>query len=148
MSALRLAAEPKNTKPDPDFDVSEAVLASMELGVKSITWEMMKQELVKDKNYADLSTWITSGCQGPSEELPPHVRLYWKLRNDLHCVEYVAMLNDRTIILVKMRQKVLEVLHSAHQGFLSMGLRAEQSVFWPNILERSRKGKTRMQYMQ
>ena len=37
MSALRLAAEPKNTKPDPDFDVSEAVLASMELGVKSIT---------------------------------------------------------------------------------------------------------------
>merc|ERR1711888_407531 len=38
-------------------------------------------------------------------------------------------------------QKVLEVLHSAHQGVLSMGLRAEQSVFWPNIwkdLERVR----------
>ena len=36
MSALRLAAEPKNKKPDPDLDVStEAVLASMELGVKS-----------------------------------------------------------------------------------------------------------------
>ena len=108
----------------------------MELGVKSIMWDMMKQEFLKDKTYADLSSWITSG-----EDLPPHIKSYRKLRNDLHCVEYVPMFNDRTIILVDMRQKVLEVLHSAHQGVLSMGLRAEQSVFWPNIwkdLERVR----------
>ena len=99
----------------------------MELGVKSITWEMMKQELVKDKTYADLSTWITSGCQGPSEELPPHVRLYWKVRNDLHCVEYVPMFNDKTIIPVNMWQKVLEVLHSAHQGVLSQAVQLKSS---------------------
>ena len=59
MSALRLAAEPKYTKPDPDFDVSNAVLASMELGVRSITWDMVKKVLVKDKTYSDLTSWIT-----------------------------------------------------------------------------------------
>ena len=42
MSALRLAAEPKNTNPDPDLDVSDAVLASMELGIRSIMWDMGK----------------------------------------------------------------------------------------------------------
>ena len=63
MSALRLAAEPKHKKPDLDIDVSNAVLASMELGVRSITWDMVKKKFVKDKTYSDLSSWITSGCQ-------------------------------------------------------------------------------------
>ena len=43
------------------------------------------------------------------------------------------MFNDRTIIPTGMRYQVLEVLHSAHQGVYSMGLRAEESVFWPNL---------------
>ena len=96
-------------------------------------WDMVKKELVKDKTCNDLSSWITSGCQGPVEDLPSHIKPYWKLRNDLHCVEYVPMFNDRTIIASGMRQQILEVLHSAHQGVYSMGLRAEESVFWPNL---------------
>ena len=130
---MRLAAEPKNTKPYPDLDVSAEMMASMELGIRSITWDMVKQELLKDKTYSDLSSWITSRCKGPTEDLPPHIKPYWKLRNNLHCVEYVPMFNDRTIIPTGMRQQVLEVLHSAHQGVYSMGLRAEESVFWPNL---------------
>ena len=98
MSALRLTAEPKNMKPDPDLDVSDAVLVSMELGIWTITWDMVKQELLKDKTYSDLSSWITSGCKGPTEDLPPHIKPYWKLRNGLHCVEYIHIFNDRTII--------------------------------------------------
>ena len=94
---------------------------------------MVKQQLLKDETYSDLSSWITSGCKGPTEDLPPHIKPYWKLRNDLHCVEYVPMFNDRTIIPTSMRKQVLEVLHSAHQGVYSMGLRAEDSVFWPGL---------------
>ena len=41
MYTLRLAAEPINTKPDPDLDVSDLLLASMELGIQSITWDMV-----------------------------------------------------------------------------------------------------------
>ena len=114
MYALRVNST--NSKPDPDLDVSDAVLASMELGIQSITWDMVKQQLLKDETYSNLSSWITSGCKGPTEDLPPHIKPYWKLRNDLHCVEYVPMFNDRTIIPTSMRKQVLEVLHSAHQG--------------------------------
>ena len=96
-----------NSKPDPDLDVSDAVLASMELGIRSITWDMVKQQLLKDETYSDLSSWITSGCKGPTEDLPPHIKPYWKLRNDLHCVEYVPMFNDRTIIPTSMRKQVI-----------------------------------------
>ena len=33
------------TLPDPSMDVSECLLASMELGVKSVSWAMVKNEL-------------------------------------------------------------------------------------------------------
>merc|ERR1711891_99612 len=117
MYALRINST--NSKADPDLDVSDALLASMELG-----------------NSAS-----TSGCKGPLEELPPHIQPYWKLRNDLHCVDYVPMYNGRTIIPTNLQKQALEVLHSAHQGVLSMGLRAEDSVYWPGLwkdLERVR----------
>ena len=47
--------------PDHELDVSENVLASMQLGVSSVTWDMV--ELNKDKEYAELARWIDSGCQ-------------------------------------------------------------------------------------
>ena len=34
--------------PDPDIDVSECLLASMELGVKFVSWAMFKNELSGD----------------------------------------------------------------------------------------------------
>ena len=43
------------------------------------------------------------------------------------------MLLDRTIIPKSLRREVLSTLHSAHQGTLSMGLRAEQVVYWPGM---------------
>ena len=43
------------------------------------------------------------------------------------------MYADRTIIPKRLREEVKQTLHAGHQGVLSMGLRAEESVFWPNI---------------
>ena len=37
------------TMPDPEFDISGHMRASMQLGIKSITWDMVKQELRRDK---------------------------------------------------------------------------------------------------
>ena len=39
----------------------------------------------------------------------------------------VPMLDERTVVPLKLRGQVLETLHSAHQGVLGMWLRAEQS---------------------
>ena len=45
------------------------------------------------------------------------------------------MNGERIIIPPSLRQAVLEILHSAHQGVLGMGLRATQSVYWPGLWE-------------
>ena len=130
---VRMTMGAESTMPDPAMDVSGCMLASMELGVRSVSWDMVKSELVDDGEFRDLSDWISGGCVGPPDCLPGYIRQYWRVRDKLRLVERVPMLEDRTVIPVKLRKQVLQTLHSAHQGVLSMGLRAEQSVYWPGF---------------
>jgi hypothetical protein len=89
---------------------------------------MVKTELSVDGEFKDLTDWISGGCTGPPEMLPDHIRQCWRVRDKLRLVESVPMLDDRTVVPKKLRGPVLETLHSAHQGVLGMGLRAEQAV--------------------
>ena len=102
----------------------------MQLGVSSVTWEMVANELHKDKEYAALARWIDSGCQ---ETSLPHLKQYLRVKRNLRNADGVPMNGDRVIIPTSLRQAVLEILHSAHQGVLGMGLRAAQSVYWPGL---------------
>ena len=43
------------------------------------------------------------------------------------------MFKDRVVIPISLWNKILQSLHSAHQGVSSMLARAEDSVFWPGI---------------
>ena len=45
----------------------------------------------------------------------------------------VPILYDRTVVPLKLRGQVLDILHSAHQGVLGIGLRAEQAVYCPGF---------------
>ena len=42
----------------------------------------------------------------------------------------VVILDDRTVIPKRLRERVLDCFHSAHQGVSQMFSRAEHSVFW------------------
>ena len=46
LGAIRATMSGEFTLPDPSMDVSECLLASMELGVKSVSWAMVKNEFV------------------------------------------------------------------------------------------------------
>ena len=39
---------------DPTLDASGTLLASMELGVKSVSWNMVRSELTRDSQFKDL----------------------------------------------------------------------------------------------
>ena len=60
--------------PDPELDVSGFMLASIELGIKSVSWEMVKMELSKDREFQDLAYWITGGCSVPPESLTDYIK--------------------------------------------------------------------------
>ena len=114
----------------------------MDYSMRSIIWEMVKDELAADEKFSDLADWIQRGCSGPGESLSTHIKPFWRTKLSLHCEDGVPMFADRTIIPKRLREEVKQTLHAGHQGVLAMGLRAEESVFWPNIwydLERVRQ---------
>ena len=43
LAALRTVVERKYSAPDPELDVSDVVIASMELGIRSVSWEVVKK---------------------------------------------------------------------------------------------------------
>ena len=103
LASLRTVLDKKHTAPDPELDVSDAVIASMELGIRSVSWEMVKKELQTDAKYKDLSTWIHEGCTGPASTLPLHIKPFWRLRGNLRCTDGVPMFDERTIVPESLR---------------------------------------------
>ena len=97
LASLRAVLDEKYTAPDPELDVSDAVIASMELGIRSVSWEMVKKELQNDAKFGDLSTWIQKGCIGPATTLPLHIKPFWKLRGNLRCTDSVPVFDESTI---------------------------------------------------
>jgi hypothetical protein len=45
---------------------------------------------------------------GPPEVLPDHIRQYWRVKAMLRLVDVVPMLDDRTVVPIKLRDQFLE----------------------------------------
>ena len=93
--------------PDPELDVSGFMLASIELGIKSVSWEMVNMELSKDREFQDLADWITGGCLEPPESLTDYIKQFRRVRHLLRVMDSNTKGAEET---------VLETLHSTHQG--------------------------------
>ena len=118
LDAVRAGMSPEQTMPDPDLEVLGRLLASMELRIKSVSWDMVKRELTNSREFQDLGDWIIGGGAGPHESFPDYGKQFWRFREKMRVMDMVPMMGERTVILKGLRR---QVLHSAHQGVLSMG---------------------------
>ena len=122
---------------------------------RAITWEIVKQETQSDDSLRQLVILINSLFPDDRSNMPPDLLPYWKVRNNLYMLDGVILMNDqvlipsplrenvteslingtgtRILIPLRLRQEVLQSLHSAHQGVGSMCERARAAVYWPGI---------------
>ena len=125
---LLATVESDSEQIDEDF-----LVGSVQPTLKPVTWSDIKRAAVLDNNYQDLVRQVKQGFPQNKAELPEHLRPFWKKRDSLHLVENVVLHGDRIVIPEQNRNRILEVLHSSHQGTTGMLLRAESSMFWPNM---------------
>jgi hypothetical protein len=131
--ALARVTDGSKSAPDAPMDGTDAVLGSMEVGVRAVTWGRVKEAVEKDPESQKLAGWIEAGCPGHLADLQDGMKPYWKVRTRLGMQDGVPMYGDRVIVPGKLRQEVLDTLHSAHQGVYGMMLRAAQAVYWPGF---------------
>ena len=76
---------------------------------------------------------IYEGFPDVPSELGTEIRQYHQYREHLVKYDGVILYKDRVVIPPALRERVLQTLHSAHQGVSMMTTRAEGFFFWPGM---------------
>ena len=102
-----------DSESSPDFkvDVSENGIASIQIGASCITWEMAADVLHHDKEYSELARWIAAGCRDSITTLNA---VSWGKEN----LRTIDVNGDGAVIPISLKESILKILHSAHQGVL------------------------------
>ena len=111
----------------------DALVGSVMPALKPVTWSDVREASKTDTEYQELVRIIVRGFPSRKEDLTPALQIFFKCRDKLRLVENVILFGDRILIPALLRPRLLEVLHSSHQGSTGMLLRAEASMFWPNM---------------
>ena len=101
--------------------------------VKSVTWDAIRLAMASDPSMLALLEVIEGGFPDKRNDMSPDLLQYHQFRDALTSFDGVALYRDRVVIPPSLRNQVLQVLHSAHQGVTQMCSRAESSVFWPGM---------------
>ena len=121
-----------NNHDDMD-DSTDLLLASVGHNTSTNTWDIVNRFTKDNETSHSLTKWIMAGCPGPVSALPEKVKLFWRVRDQLRVHDGVPMMSERIIVPEKLRPRVLETLHSAHQGVYTMMIRAQDTVYWPGL---------------
>ena len=101
--------------------------------IQSVTWRDVQLATNSDHTMIQLYDLIEDGLPDKRDEWPEDIRHYYRFREELSCFDDVILYRDRVVIPPPLRSRVLESLHSAHQGVSQMTSRAESSFFWPGM---------------
>ena len=99
----------------------------------SILWQEVVSITIADPLLFKLASTIEHGFPIKQCELSSDLLPYWPIRASLEIESGVVWCKGRIIVPESLRPRVLEILHSAHQGVSSMEDRARTIVYWPGM---------------
>ncbi len=99
----------------------------------SISWKDVDHESNLDDEVAELKNVMEQGFPATRNELPERLRVYHQMKEDLYLVENVIFRGKKMLIPKKLRERVLDGLHAAHQGVSGMKASARERLFWPGL---------------
>ena len=76
---------------------------------------------------------LRRGWPQSKKALPDNLKEYWNYRTEFSEIDGIVLKDQRILIPLSMRKKILEKLHQGHQGIEKTKRRARETVFWPRI---------------
>ena len=92
--------------------------------------EEMKRSIHDDEILQQLKAVIQTGWPEDKHLLPVVLVPYFSYRDELSVCDGLVFNGERLIIPQKMRQKIIERLHSSHIGINGCLRRAGECIFW------------------
>ena len=110
-----------------DDDDCETLFIAANLAAIAISREEAAAEAQEDPEYLAMHSTLSQGVALNAATCNE----FFQYRDKLYPRDGVLLYDDRLVIPEGLREKVLDVLHPAHQGKLSMLHRVALTVFWP-----------------
>lgn len=87
----------------------------------------------EDEELKELKKICEKGWPTDKEKVHIAARCYWPYRDEIHSEIGLVLRSNRIIVPRCRRKEILGQLHVSHPGINKMTLRAQDSVYWPNI---------------
>ena len=117
-------------------DAESAMAASLRHethDIIAISWERIATETASDPTMRLLLDTIQEGFPDDRRATNDDIAAFCTYRDSLNVTDGVILYRDRIVVPPSLRDKVLRILHSGHQGVSSMESRARSIVFWPGM---------------
>ena len=122
------------TSIDVDVDhVSLLAIAELSDAQDATSLEEVKQFTDNDNCLQLLKVIIQEGFPESRNRLNESIRRFYDVKEHLWVNNEIIMFKSRIVIPKLLRPRVLQNLHSAHQGVEGMRARAANSIYWPGI---------------
>lgn len=99
----------------------------------ALSWLELRKATSADATLHRLAYLVENGFPQKRSDLSDDLHCFWNYREALYVQEGVLMYEDRVVVPRALRQTVVALLHSAHQGVSMMESRARTIVFWPGM---------------
>ncbi|CAB4028475.1 Hypothetical predicted protein [Paramuricea clavata] len=112
---------------------SQVYLLYANLPCSSEILEKVREETARDPMSQKIIRMIRVGWPQSTKALPEDLKDYWNHKLKLTETQLIILNDQRILIPLVLRRKILDKLHEVYQGIEKTKQRARQSVFWPRI---------------
>ena len=130
-------AELRSLSLHSEMDDAESVMAASlrheTHDIIAISWERIATETASDLTTRLLQDIVQEGFPDGRRAANNDIAAFWTYRESLNVTDGVILYRDRVVVPPSLREKVLRILHSSHQGVSSMESRARSIVFWQGM---------------
>ena len=120
-------------KPIKDMDIRIDAIQSATDIPECVSMSQIQQASTQDDHLQCLKSFIITGWCSMKDELHADLKPYRLYRDELAVIDRIVLKGRHIVIPTRLRQQVLDQLHTNHIGIEKTKLLAWESVYWHSI---------------
>ncbi|CAH2108833.1 unnamed protein product [Euphydryas editha] len=117
---------------DQDIDLHVNLIMS-NLTVIPEKLKELQEYTVKDQTLSQIMQYCLNGWPEHKRSVSQSVKYYFNLKDQLYVIDNIVFKSNCIIIPESMRDYILQIIHSGHQGVNASIRLAKTTVYWPNM---------------
>ena len=91
----------------------------------------IRQATEQDPTLRKVKDLFVAGWPKSRKSVPPESQNLWNIIDELHVAEDIIFVGEKVLILAKLRQQMLRLVHETHTGEDKSKARARTVMYWP-----------------